>query len=49
MISKEDIQKILEAVAEAYKQAGREIKTITKHQGDETEILVDNRDEEEIN
>ena len=48
-LTKEELKKIIEAVAEAYKKAGKEIKTATMIQGDDKEILIDNRKPEENN
>lgn len=49
-ITKEDIAKIMAALSEAYKAAGKEIKTAVLLEGDkDPEILVDTRDDEDIN
>ena len=53
-LDKTDIEKIMAALAQAYEQKGKTIKTAVLMDQDEngedrTEILVDNRDEKEIN
>ena len=44
-----DIAEILELVKQAYKAAGKELKTAVLVDGDETTLLEDNRKPEEIN
>lgn len=48
MITEADIKRILEAITEAYEKAGKKIKLATCHKGDKYEVLVDNRDEDEL-
>ena len=51
MLTKEEIKEIAELIAEAYDQAGRKLETATLITGDieEAELIIDNRNEEEIN
>lgn len=48
-LSKDEIKNILELLQEAYKEAGKKIQTAIVYTGDEQEILIDNRKEEDIN
>ena len=47
-LTKEDIMDIIRLLKEANEKAGRKIEFATLHQGDDIEILVDNRDKEKI-
>ncbi len=48
-LTEDDIRRILEAVNEAYKQAGKEIKTAVLSDENGERLLIDKRKEEELN
>ena len=48
-LSTEEIKGILELLQEAYKEAGKTIQTAVVYRGDDEEMLIDNRDEKDIN
>ncbi len=45
----QELQEILADVIAAYKEAGREVKTVQLIHGDRDELLVDNRTETDLN
>ncbi len=47
-LSKEDIASIMEALSEAYKDAGKQIKLAVLDQDNTTEILLDTRTPKDI-
>jgi hypothetical protein len=48
-MTEQELKKILEAIQKAYKEAGKTIDMATLHEGDETTIVIDNREEQDIN
>ncbi len=48
-MSEAELRKVLELLNEAYKAAGQEIQTAVLYEDDKETILIDNRDEEDIN
>lgn len=48
MLSNQDLEKILEAIEEAHRRAGRSLQMIELHDGDDVKIVYDNREEEGI-
>ena len=50
-ISPEELAKIFELIQQAYKEGGRELETATLYDEDNPDgkLVVDNRDDEEIN
>jgi hypothetical protein len=48
-ITPEDIAKILEAIGKAYEVKGKKIKTAVLIEDDESKILIDNREDKDLN
>lgn len=48
-IEKEELAELLKLIQEAYKEAGKKITTATLYQGDEEELVIDNREDKDIN
>lgn len=48
-LSKEEFDELLAAVIEAYELVGKKIQTATLYDGDNTELVIDNREDKEIN
>jgi hypothetical protein len=45
----EELKKIMELVATVYEQNGKKLKTAVLYTEDKTEIIIDNREEEDMN
>ena len=48
-LTKEGITEILNLICQAKENAGQKVAMATMHEGEETTILLDNRDKESIN
>lgn len=48
-LTPQELRHIINLIERAYNKSGKKIETVVKYEGEDSEILIDNREETDIN